>query len=42
MSCSADFHELRTMSADGLLYVKEDLIVPSHYSFYDLIVTKVV
>jgi hypothetical protein len=30
------------MSADGLLYVKEDLIVPSHYSFYDLIVTKVV
>jgi len=40
MACAADFHELRTMGSDGLLYVKEDLIVPSHYSFYDLIVTK--
>lgn len=27
-------------SADSLLYVKEDLIIPHHFSFYDLIVTK--
>ena len=35
-----DFHELRNMSADSLLYIKEDLIIPHHYTFYDLIVTK--
>ena len=23
------------------MYIKEDLIIPHHYSFYDLIVTKV-
>ena len=40
MSISADFHELRTMSAESLLYIKEDLIIPSHFSFYDMIVTK--
>ena len=28
------------MSADSLLYIKEDLIIPHHYTFYDLIVTK--
>jgi len=38
--CAADFHELRTMGSDGLLYIKEDLIIPAHHSFYDLIVTK--
>ncbi|CAM9692735.1 unnamed protein product, partial [Phaeothamnion confervicola] len=37
---SQDFHELRSVSSDNLLYIKEDLIVPHHYSFYDLIVTK--
>jgi protein FAM50 len=35
------FPELRTVSADQLMYVKEDLIIPHHYSFYDFIVTKV-
>jgi protein FAM50 len=35
-----DFHELRSMSSDGLLYIKEDLIIPHHFTFYDLIVTK--
>ncbi|KAJ0397062.1 hypothetical protein ATCC90586_003934 [Pythium insidiosum] len=35
-----EFTELRGVSADNLIYVKEDLIIPQHYSFYDLIVTK--
>lgn len=35
-----DFNELRSISADQLMYVKEDLIIPHHYSFYDFIVTK--
>lgn len=35
-----DFHELRKVSADRLMYVKEDLIIPHHYTFYDFIVTK--
>eukprot|EP00611_Tribonema_gayanum_P005525 TRINITY_DN1474_c0_g1_i4.p1 TRINITY_DN1474_c0_g1~~TRINITY_DN1474_c0_g1_i4.p1 ORF type:complete len:362 (-),score=139.90 TRINITY_DN1474_c0_g1_i4:60-1145(-) len=37
---STDFSELRATSSDNLLYVKEDLIIPHSYSFYDLIVTK--
>lgn len=36
-----EFPELKTVSADQLMYVKEDLILPQHYSFYDFIVTKV-
>lgn len=35
-----EFPELRTLSADALMYVKEDLIIPQQFSFYDLIVTK--
>lgn len=35
-----EFPELKTVSADQLMYVKEDLILPQHYSFYDFIVTK--
>lgn len=35
-----DFNELRTISADHLMYIKEDLIIPHHYTFYDFIVTK--
>jgi len=35
-----DFHELRVVSADQLMYVKEDLIIQHHYTFYDFIVTK--
>ena len=31
---------MRGVSSDNLLYVKEDLIIPQHFSFYDLIVTK--
>ena len=36
----AEFHELRLLSADSLIYVKEDLIIPHHYTFYDLIITQ--
>ncbi len=35
-----NFHELRAISADNLVYIKEDLIIPHYYTFYDLIVTK--
>nr|CDS30161.1 protein FAM50 [Hymenolepis microstoma] len=35
-----DFSELRAASADQMMYIKEDLIIPHHYSFYDFIVTK--
>lgn len=34
------FKELRNTSADSLMFIKEDLIIPHHYSFYDFIVTK--
>lgn len=34
------FHELRGTSSEGLMYIKEDLIIPQHYTFYDLIITK--
>lgn len=40
-SLRKEFHELRSITADQLMYVKEDLIIPHHYSFYDFIVTKV-
>jgi protein FAM50 len=35
-----EFTELRSCTCDDLMYVKEDLIIPHHYSFYDLIITK--
>ncbi|KAH9415276.1 Protein fam50a [Dermatophagoides pteronyssinus] len=35
-----EFHELKTVTTDQLMYIKEDLIIPHHYSFYDFIVTK--
>lgn len=35
-----EFRELRASSVDNLLYIKEDLIMPHHYSFYDLIINK--
>jgi len=36
----SDFLELRSASADQLMYVKEDLILPQTNTFYDFIVTK--
>ncbi|KAL5529710.1 hypothetical protein ACEPAG_5695 [Sanghuangporus baumii] len=38
--CRQQFPELRGVSVDNLMYVKEDLIVPHHYTFYDFIVNK--
>lgn len=35
-----DFNELRSVTTDQLMYIKEDLIIPQHYTFYDFIVTK--
>jgi len=32
-----DFPELRTVGVDSLMYVKEDLIIPSNVTFYNLI-----
>jgi len=34
------FHELRGVNTENLMYIKEDLIIPHHYTFYDLIATK--
>jgi len=39
-SLRGEFGELRTVLADQLMYVKEDLILPHFTTFYDLIVTK--
>ncbi|KAH9946157.1 XAP5-domain-containing protein [Epithele typhae] len=38
--CRQQFPELRGVSVDNLMYVKEDLIIPGHYTFYDFIVNK--
>ena len=35
-----EFPELKSITADQLMYVKEDLILPQHYTFYDFIITK--
>ncbi|KAJ1813641.1 alpha-1,6- mannosyltransferase [Coemansia sp. RSA 2599] len=38
--CRRQVPDLRNATVDGLLYIKEDLIIPHHYSFYDLIISK--
>lgn len=38
--CRQQFPELRGVSVDNLMYIKEDLIVPQHYTFYNFIVNK--
>ncbi|KAJ1800763.1 hypothetical protein LPJ59_000845, partial [Coemansia sp. RSA 2399] len=38
--CKAQVPELRGSKDDGLVYVKEDLIIPHHYTFYDFIINK--
>ncbi|XP_033645273.1 protein FAM50A-like [Asterias rubens] len=35
-----DFHELKAVTVEQMMYIKEDLIIPHHHSFYDFIVTK--
>lgn len=37
---ASEFREIRTTSVENLLYVKEDLIIPHQYSFYELIINK--
>lgn len=39
-SLRKEFNDLKPVGVDQLMYVKEDLIIPHHYSFYDFIVTK--
>lgn len=34
------FNELKSVSVDQLIFVKDDIILPHHYSFYDFIVTR--
>ncbi|KAH8548556.1 FAM50A protein [Umbelopsis sp. PMI_123] len=38
--CRQQIHELRSVNVDNLLYIKEDLIIPHHYTFYDFIINK--
>ncbi|KIJ69029.1 hypothetical protein HYDPIDRAFT_105590 [Hydnomerulius pinastri MD-312] len=38
--CRQQFPELRGIGVDNLMYIKEDLIIPAHYTFYDFIVNK--
>jgi len=35
-----DFRDLQRVHTNDLMYIKEDLIIPHNYSFYDLIITK--
>eukprot|EP00271_Cylindrocystis_brebissonii_P001705 TRINITY_DN1198_c1_g3_i1.p1 TRINITY_DN1198_c1_g3~~TRINITY_DN1198_c1_g3_i1.p1 ORF type:complete len:369 (+),score=122.62 TRINITY_DN1198_c1_g3_i1:257-1363(+) len=37
---AAEFREVRTSSVENLLYVKEDLIIPHQYTFYELIINR--
>ncbi|KAF9581512.1 hypothetical protein BGW38_001439 [Lunasporangiospora selenospora] len=38
--CRQQFQQLRGISIDNMMYVKEDLIIPHHYTFYDFIINK--
>ncbi|KNC85219.1 hypothetical protein SARC_02595 [Sphaeroforma arctica JP610] len=35
-----EFHDLRSISVDSLLYIKEDLIIAHHFTFYEFIINK--
>ena len=35
-----NFNELKYISSNDLLFIKEDYIIPHHLTFYDLIITK--
>lgn len=35
-----EFSDLKSADVVNLMYVKEDLIIPHHYTFYDFIITK--
>ncbi|RKP12997.1 FAM50A protein [Piptocephalis cylindrospora] len=38
--CRNQHRELRGQGVDNLMYIKEDLIIPHHYTFYDFIINK--
>ncbi|KAL2919288.1 hypothetical protein HK105_200931 [Polyrhizophydium stewartii] len=38
--CRLQWPQLRSVNVDNLIYVKEDLLIPSHYTFYDFIINK--
>ncbi|KAJ1965314.1 hypothetical protein IWQ62_002695 [Dispira parvispora] len=38
--CRQQFYDLRGTTVDNLMYIKEDLIIPHHYTFYDFIINK--
>ncbi|KAI0306332.1 XAP5, circadian clock regulator-domain-containing protein [Multifurca ochricompacta] len=38
--CRQQFPELRGVNVDNLMYIKEDLIIPHHHTFYDFIINK--
>jgi len=38
--CRQQFPELRGISVDNFMYIKEDLIIPQHHTFYSFIVNK--
>ncbi|KAJ3217818.1 hypothetical protein HDU67_007235 [Dinochytrium kinnereticum] len=38
--CRQQQPELRGVNVDNLIYVKEDLIIPHHYTFYDFIINQ--
>ncbi|KAI9295137.1 FAM50A protein [Neoconidiobolus thromboides FSU 785] len=38
--CRLQVHELRGVHTDNMLFVKEDIIIPHHYTFYDFIINK--
>ncbi|KAJ3405726.1 hypothetical protein HDV05_006364 [Chytridiales sp. JEL 0842] len=38
--CRQEQHELRSVNVENMIYVKEDLIIPHHYTFYDFIVNQ--
>jgi len=35
-----EWKELKRVAASDLMFIKEDVIIPHHYSFYDLIISK--
>ncbi|EDP45249.1 hypothetical protein MGL_0238 [Malassezia globosa CBS 7966] len=38
--CRKQVPELRSVTSERLMYIKEDIIIPHHYTFYDLLVTR--
>ncbi|OZJ03024.1 hypothetical protein BZG36_03981 [Bifiguratus adelaidae] len=39
-ACRQQVQQIRGVNVDNLMYIKEDLIIPHHYTFYEFIVNK--